>query len=96
MELLPQPAGGRDASPSGGPGSLAAPRDAAEVAALLDLYYCLDWAYLEAERLGVPLPGPDRRQRDRPAALGAGVGGGASRALTTTAPPGWEEIDLST
>jgi hypothetical protein len=38
--------------------SLAAPRAATEVAAMLDLHYCLDWAYLEAEREGRQLPGP--------------------------------------
>jgi hypothetical protein len=37
--------------------TLAAPRDAAETAAQLDLHYCLDWGYLEAERIGAPLPG---------------------------------------
>jgi uncharacterized protein DUF4272 len=36
---------------------LSAPRPAAEVAAALDLYYCLDWAYLESERRHLPLPG---------------------------------------
>jgi hypothetical protein len=37
--------------------TLTAPREASEVAALLDLYYCLDWAYLEAERDRLPLRG---------------------------------------
>lgn len=32
-------------------------RAPAEAAAALDRYYCLDWAYLEAERRGTPLPG---------------------------------------
>jgi hypothetical protein len=37
--------------------TLTAPREACEVAALLDLYYCLDWAYLDAERRRDELPG---------------------------------------
>lgn len=37
--------------------TLLAPRHPAEVAAVLDLYYCLDWSYLEAERSGSALPG---------------------------------------
>ena len=60
---------------------LAAPRDAAEAAAMLDFYYCLDWAYLEVERRGAAAARGDRRQRDRPAAVGAGVGGGLPRPL---------------
>ena len=57
-------AGGADAVPAGGETFgqwrariLAAPRDPAEAAALLDLHYCLDWAYLEAEKSGQRLPG---------------------------------------
>ncbi|SDY02312.1 protein of unknown function [Micromonospora pattaloongensis] len=74
---------------------LAAPRDAAEVAALLDLYYCLDWAYLEAERSGAPAPG----------VLDANAIGqrrwGLEWAVVLRGPyheppAGWEEIDLST
>jgi hypothetical protein len=38
--------------------TLTAPREPVTAAAALDLYYCLDWAYLESERLGLPLPGP--------------------------------------
>ena len=37
--------------------TLAAPREPREVAIALDLYYCLDWAYLEAERQALRLPG---------------------------------------
>jgi hypothetical protein len=37
--------------------TLTAPRAPTDVAALLDLYYCLDWAYLAAERHRLPLPG---------------------------------------
>jgi hypothetical protein len=75
--------------------TLAAPRDAAETAALLDLYYCLDWAYLEAERVGAPLPG----------IIDANAIGQRRWALEWAVvfhgpyhdpPVGWEEIDLST
>ena len=37
--------------------ALTAPRDAVEVAEMLDLYCCLDWMYAEATRRGVPMPG---------------------------------------
>src|SRR5918997_430248 len=37
--------------------TLVAPRDAVEAAVLLDLYYCLDWAFQEAERQGRRPPG---------------------------------------
>ncbi|MBM2622190.1 DUF4272 domain-containing protein [Actinoplanes sp. LDG1-06] len=37
--------------------SLMSPRDPIEAAVLLDLYYCLDWAFQEAERIGLTLPG---------------------------------------
>src|SRR5690242_20187464 len=37
--------------------SLMSPRDPVEAAVLLDLYYCLDWAFQEAERVGMRLPG---------------------------------------
>ncbi|MBU2662947.1 DUF4272 domain-containing protein [Actinoplanes bogorensis] len=37
--------------------SLMSPRDPIEAAVLLDLYYCLDWAFQEAEQAGSPLPG---------------------------------------
>lgn len=74
---------------------LSAPRDAGEAAALLDLHYCLDWGYLEAERLGLPLPGPidanaigQRRWALEWAVVFHGPYHGA--------PPGWEEVDLST
>lgn len=75
--------------------TLAAPRDAAEVAALLDLYYCLDWGHLEAERRRLPLPGP----------IDANAIGQRRWALEWAVifhgpyhdpPVGWEEIDLST
>jgi hypothetical protein len=74
--------------------TLVAPRDAVEVAALLDLYYCLDWAYLQSERDRLPVPGE----------LDANAIGQRRWALEWAvilrgpyhdAPPGWEEIDLS-
>ena len=37
--------------------ALASPRDPRDAAALLDLYYCLDWSYLEAERHQASFPG---------------------------------------
>lgn len=75
--------------------TLAAPRDAAEAAALLDLYYCLDWGYLEAERLRLPLPGliDANAIGQRRWALEWAV---VFRGPYHEAPPGWEEVDLST
>lgn len=75
--------------------SLFAPRPAEEAAAMLDQYYCLDWAYLEAERQRMPLPGMvdshaigQRRWALEWAVLLFGPYHGPPR--------GWEEIDLST
>jgi hypothetical protein len=75
--------------------TLSAPRDAATAAAMLDRYYCLDWAYLEAERRRIPLPGMvdshaigQRRWALEWAVTFVGPG--------HRAPRGWEEIDLST
>ncbi|GAA2619228.1 hypothetical protein GCM10010399_57850 [Dactylosporangium fulvum] len=75
--------------------TLAAPRDAASAAAQLDLYYCLDWSYLEAERRRLPLPGQvdsnvvgQRRWALEWAVVFTGPYHGA--------PPNWEEVDLST
>jgi hypothetical protein len=74
--------------------TLTAPREPGEVAALLDLYYCLDWAYLEAERRHAGLPG----------VLDSNAIGQRRWALEWVvvftgpyhdAPPGWEEIDLT-
>jgi hypothetical protein len=74
--------------------TLTAPREPREVAALLDLYYCLDWAYLEAERARAQLPGM----------LDSNAIGQRRWALEWAVvftgpyhdePPGWEEIDLS-
>lgn len=69
-------------------------RDPVEAAVLLDLYYCLDWAYQEA----------DRRREDPPGAVPP-VAIGARRwalewAVVLTGryhedPAGWEDVDLS-
>lgn len=75
--------------------TLAAPRSAVEVAAVLDLHYCLDWGYLEAERLGLRLPG----------LIDANAIGQRRWALEWATvfhgpfhdpPAGWEQVDLST
>jgi hypothetical protein len=70
-------------------------RGPAEAAAQLDLYYCLDWAYLEAERQGAVPPGMidsnalgQRRWALEWAVLFTGPLHGPH--------PGWEEVDLST
>jgi hypothetical protein len=75
--------------------SLAAPRDAAEAAAVLDLYYCLDWAYLEAARVDTPLPGLINADAigQRRWALEWAV---TFRGPYHDPPPDWEEVDLST
>jgi hypothetical protein len=74
--------------------SLVAPREAIEAAVLLDLYYCLDWAFQEAEKDGVRVPGEvdsnaigQRRWGLEWAVVFSGP--------YHEAPPGWEEIDLS-
>src|SRR5256885_14518518 len=45
---------------------LSVPRDPVEAAAQLDLYYCLDWAYLAAEHPPGPLPRPADSHAIRP------------------------------
>lgn len=74
---------------------LAAPREAAEAAALLDLYYCLDWGYLEAERRRLPPRGliDANAIGQRRWALEWAV---VFRGPYHDPPVGWEEIDLST
>jgi hypothetical protein len=74
---------------------LSAPRDPAEAAALLDLYYCLDWAYLAAERQQTPLPGmiDSNAIGQRRWALEWGV---VLYGPFHDPPLGWEEVDLST
>ncbi len=73
--------------------TLSAPRDAPTVAAMLDLHYCLDWAYLMLD--GAPLPG----------SIDANAIGQRRWALEWSVvfsgphhdpPGGWEEVDLST
>jgi hypothetical protein len=74
---------------------LTAPVDPDRAAELLDLYYCLDWAHLTAEREHRQLPGD----------LDSNAIGQRRWALEWAVvftgpfhdpPPGWEEIDLET
>ncbi|HEX7743813.1 MAG TPA: DUF4272 domain-containing protein [Micromonosporaceae bacterium] len=75
--------------------TLAAPREAAEAAALLDLYYCLDWGHLEAQRRRLPRRGliDANATGQRRWALEWAV---VFRGPYHDPPCGWEEIDLST
>jgi hypothetical protein len=75
--------------------SLVAPRDPAAAATVLDLYYCLDWAYLEAERRREPLPGliDSNAIGQRRWALEWAV---VFRGPYHDEPVGWEDVDLST
>lgn len=75
--------------------SLVAPRNPAAAAAVLDLYYCLDWAYLEAERRHQALPGliDSNAIGQRRWALEWAV---VFRGPYHDEPVGWEEVDLST
>lgn len=75
--------------------TLVGPRDAVTAAKQLDLYYCLDWAYLEAERRRLPPPGQidsnavgQRRWALEWAVVFTGPYHGV--------PPNWESVDLST
>jgi hypothetical protein len=74
--------------------SLVAPRDAIEAAVLLDLYYCLDWAFQEAEQKGLRLPGEINANAigQRRWALEWAV---VLRGPYHGRPPEWEEVDLS-
>jgi len=74
--------------------SLVAPRDAIEAAVLLDLYYCLDWAFQEAERDGLRLPGEvdGNAIGQRRWALEWAV---VFQGPYHDRPPEWEEVDLS-
>jgi hypothetical protein len=74
--------------------SLTAPRDAVEAAVLLDLYYCLDWAFQEAEQKGLGLPGEINANAigQRRWALEWAV---VFRGPYHDRPPEWEEVDLS-
>jgi hypothetical protein len=71
------------------------PRDAPEAAIVLDLLYCLDWAYLEAERRRIRLPGliDSNAIGQRRWALEWAV---IMRGPFQSPPVGWEEVDLST
>ncbi len=75
--------------------SLVAARDPAQAAAVLDLYYCLDWSYLDAERRGQPLPGmiDSNAIGQRRWALEWAV---IFRGPYHDDPVGWEDVDLST
>ncbi len=75
--------------------TLPAARPADEAARALDLFYCLDWAYLEAERQRVRLPGliDSNAIGQRRWALEWAV---ILRGEYHGDPPGWEEVDLST
>jgi hypothetical protein len=75
--------------------TLPAARPAAEAAVVLDLFYCLDWAYLEAERRRVRLPGliDSNAIGQRRWALEWAV---VLRGPYQDPPCGWEEVDLST
>ena len=66
---------------------------AQEAAAALDLIYCLDWAYLEAERRRIRLPGlvHSKLIAQRRWALAWAV---IFRGPYQPPPRGWEEIDL--
>jgi hypothetical protein len=74
--------------------SLMAPRDAVEAAVLLDLYYCLDWAFQQAEQNGLRLPGEINGNAigQRRWALEWAV---LFRGPYHNRAPDWEEVDLS-
>jgi len=75
--------------------TLAAPREPREAAAMLDLYYCMDWSYLAAERAGRPVPGriDSNAIGQRRWALEWAV---VFRGPFHDPPGSWEEVDLST
>jgi hypothetical protein len=74
--------------------SLVAPRAADDAAVLLDLYYCLDWAFQEAEQSGRSLPGEvdSNAIGQRRWALEWAV---VFKGPYHDDPPEWEEVDLS-
>ena len=74
--------------------TLSTPREPREAAAMLDLYYCLDWSYLAVERRRGELPGPidSNAIGQRRWALEWGV---VFRGRYHPAPGGWAEVDLS-
>ncbi|MGH3730227.1 MAG: DUF4272 domain-containing protein [Micromonosporaceae bacterium] len=71
------------------------PRDSREAAALLDLYYCLDWAYQDATLRAESPPGPVQAYvvAQRRWALEWSV---VFVGPYHEDPPGWEDVDLST
>jgi len=70
-------------------------RSAVEAAIVLDLFYCLDWSYLEAERRRIRLPGliDSNAIGQRRWALEWAV---ILRGPYQAPPSDWEEVDLST
>jgi hypothetical protein len=70
-------------------------RSASEAAIVLDLFCCLDWSYLEAERRRLRLPGliDSNAIGQRRWALEWAV---VRRGPYQAPPRGWEEVDLST
>ena len=75
--------------------ALAAPRDPRDAAVALDLYYCLDWSYLQAEQRHMLLPGfiDSNAIGQRRWALEWAV---VLHGPFHEDPPEWEEVDLST
>jgi hypothetical protein len=75
--------------------TLTAQREPREAAAMLDFHYCLDWAYLTAERHGRPLPGriDSHAIGQRRWALEWAV---VFRGPHHKPPAGWAEVDLAT
>jgi uncharacterized protein DUF4272 len=74
--------------------SLMAQRDPIEAAVLLDLYYCLDWAFQEAQASGGPLPGEidSNAIGQRRWALEWAI---VFQGPYHDKPADWEEVDLS-
>jgi uncharacterized protein DUF4272 len=74
--------------------SLISARDPIEAVVLLDLYYCLDWAFQEAEQSGLPLPGEidGNAVGQRRWALEWAV---VFHGPFHEKPADWEEVDLS-
>jgi len=74
--------------------SLMSPRDPVEAAILLDLYYCLDWAFQEADRIGMRPPGEidGNAIGQRRWALEWAI---VFQGPYHDKPPEWEEVDLS-
>jgi len=75
--------------------TLSAPRAPHQAAAMLDRYYCLDWAFLTAEQHGAPVPGQldSNAMGQRRWALEWAV---LFHGPYHEPPVGWEEVDLST